>query len=382
MNSVKQWHFEALDTWFFRESRPYGVVGGSELTSLFPPPARTVAGAIRTLIGENAQINWQDYKNGKAQYYKQLNLLQEIGTGPDDFGKLRLSGPFILYKGQRLYPMPQSLMKVQIENRLYVLKPGSPVHCDLGENVRLPFLAQAGAKPLENAWLTEAGLLAFLGGKLPESNTIIYQNELFENEPRLGIARDNAKRITQEHKLYQTQHIRPTAEVKVGALISGINHTLHPKMGQVRFGGEGRLAGVEITDVQPQHFQLPGNTEGHNLLLMLLTPADLGCQKNSWLPSSDFEQKTDKNSHTVWEGTLNGIELTVISAVLGKSVREGGWDLQNEEPRSVKSLVPAGSVWFCQVKKNLSSAIKKLQGFQIGEETVLGRGELAVGIWK
>ncbi len=59
--SAKQWCFEPLDTWFFRESRPFGTVGGSELTSLFPPPARTVAGAIRTLIGENANINWNNY---------------------------------------------------------------------------------------------------------------------------------------------------------------------------------------------------------------------------------------------------------------------------------------------------------------------------------
>ncbi|WP_308874022.1 hypothetical protein [Thiothrix subterranea] len=30
------WRFKALDTWFFRESRPMESVGGSELLSAFP----------------------------------------------------------------------------------------------------------------------------------------------------------------------------------------------------------------------------------------------------------------------------------------------------------------------------------------------------------
>ena len=41
----------AYDTWFFREFRPHDAVGASELSSLFPPPIRTLAGALRTLIG-------------------------------------------------------------------------------------------------------------------------------------------------------------------------------------------------------------------------------------------------------------------------------------------------------------------------------------------
>ena len=44
--------FTPLDTWFFRESRPHGSIGSSELGSVFPPPVRTLLGALRTLIGD------------------------------------------------------------------------------------------------------------------------------------------------------------------------------------------------------------------------------------------------------------------------------------------------------------------------------------------
>jgi CRISPR-associated protein Cmr3 len=376
--SAKQWSFEPLDTWFFRESRPYGLVGGSELASLFPPPARTVAGAIRTLIGEHAQINWEKYKKGIAHHYKGINLRQQIGDA-DDFGQLRLTGPYLIYNEQRLYPVPGLLMEK--ENNLHYLQIGAPVHCDLGQKVQLPILTQPGAKPLENAWLTFQGLQNVLIGELPKPETIIRQNVLFENEPRLGIGRNNAQRITKEGLLYQTQHIRPYEQVKIGAIVQGIDKKLQPTSGQGRFGGEGRLAAIEVTaPPSTTKFNIPAS--GQNLLLILLTPADLGYDKtSSWLPSTEFQQTEDKNGNTVWQGTLNGVELTIISAVLGKSVREGGWDLQNERPRPVKSFVPAGSVWFCQVK-NISLAIEKLQGFQIGNETALGRGELVAGIWK
>ena len=45
-------HCEPLDTWFFREARPHGSVGNSELGSQFPPPVRTLLGALRTAIGD------------------------------------------------------------------------------------------------------------------------------------------------------------------------------------------------------------------------------------------------------------------------------------------------------------------------------------------
>ena len=41
MSSPLICHFEPLDTWFFREARPHGSMGNSELGSQFPPPVRT-----------------------------------------------------------------------------------------------------------------------------------------------------------------------------------------------------------------------------------------------------------------------------------------------------------------------------------------------------
>jgi CRISPR-associated protein Cmr3 len=197
--TAKQWCFEPFDTWFFRESRPLDTISGTELNCLFPPPARTVMGAIRSLIGERFKVNWENYP---AQYPE---LSKEMGgSGDDDFGQLRLNGPFLIYKGQRLYPVPLSLMEK--EGAFYYLKLGDPVDCDLGKQVRLPKLDERGAKPLDKAWLTEAGLKKVLVGELPEPSEMICQSKLFQSEPRLGIVRDNG--VTKEGLLYQAQHLR------------------------------------------------------------------------------------------------------------------------------------------------------------------------------
>ncbi|MEZ5592423.1 MAG: type III-B CRISPR module-associated Cmr3 family protein [Gammaproteobacteria bacterium] len=137
--STQLWCFEALDSWFFRESRPHGAVGASELASLFPPPARTVAGAVRTLIGEATGVDWRHF----ASEPDWAELRELIGVG-DKLGQL-YAARTVSYE-RRLTFVPCTAAFVRTDNELqaqenkstYVrLRPGAPVSCDLG-TVRLP----------------------------------------------------------------------------------------------------------------------------------------------------------------------------------------------------------------------------------------------------
>lgn len=366
MNDQKQWRFDPLDSWFFREARAFDTSGSNELSSLFPPPARTVAGAIRTLIGEMQGVDWERFAHA-GEY---PDLKQQIGVD-DDLGQLKITGPYPLWNGERLYPAPLHLLAKAQE---YVfLKPGEPVGCDLGE-VQLPKLEKSspGAKPLENAWLNSTDLQRVLGGEFPQ--TVHHAKDLYDPEPRLGIARNNAQRTAADGLLYQTRHVRPRPELAIGATVRGIAPELHPGQGVIRFGGEGRASAVTVGDVLP--LLASPKVPRQNLLLMLLTPADFG---GDWvLPG--FAPDT-QGAVKVWRGQLHGVDLILHSAVLGKAAREGGWDLLHQQPRPVKSLIPAGSVYFCTVVGDLQVAVAALHGRHIGNDTALGRGELAVGLW-
>ena len=375
--NAKMWCFDPLDSWFFREARSAGATGGGELSSVFPPPARTVAGAVRYLIGQAQEVDWDDFI--RADGCPELKGL--IGVG-DDLGQLRLTGPYPLWKGQRLYPAPLHLLfKVEPgrERPDYVfLQPGEPVKCDLGK-VRLPILSRSlrGAKPLENIWLDRGDLERVLCCEPPVQ--LYRAHDLYAEEPRLGIARNNSHRTVIEGLLYQTRHIRLQSDLSIGITVVGEIPEPYPLQGLTRFGGEGR-AGAMMVQEPPPSAVLSPPAVGQYLVLVLLTHADFGGDvDDGWLlPGFTCDQEEDVR---VWRGQLHGVDLTLHMAVLGKAVREGGWDFAGRCPRPVTSLIPAGSVYFCTVAGDPNVAIKTLHGQHIGNDTALGRGELAVGRW-
>jgi CRISPR-associated protein Cmr3 len=368
----QQWSFSALDTLFFKESRPMESGGGSQLASVFPPPARTLIGAVRTSIGEALGVDWREYASGD-------HPLHAIMGRSDTLGPLRFSGPYLLSHGERLFPAPLACLQSACGQTR--LRPdGKATHCDLG-HVYLPVKANPGlhgAKPLEQALITEAGLRSFLSGLAIAPGEIRLAIDLYVQEDRLGIARDNNRRVTGDGLLYQTRHIRPlhTVGLQMGVGVAGLDATHVPESGMARLGAEGRLAAWQrgSAPLLPVVAR-PANAQG--LLLMLLTPAlfDRG-----WLPDGFVPQA--QADALVWHGELAGVRLRLISSVVGKPVREGGWDMVQRAPRPLASYAPVGSCYFCEViDGDLQQAQAALHGLQIGQETEYGRGELAVGYW-
>ena len=367
------WTFEAFDTLFFRESRPMETVGGTALGSVFPPSPRTVIGAIRNAVGTAHHVNWADYAGASHP------LHAIIGKG-DDLGPLSFGGPYLFTDKKPLYPMPLAVL--WSSDKQTRLQPAAkPTETDLGW-VRLPDKCDPkliGASPKEQDWLTLDGLKQFLEGEPIDEKNWRAHKSLVDAEPRLGIGRDNQTGTVKEGLLYQTQHIRPrhSAGLSVGMTVNGLNTENLPEHGVSRLGGEGRPAGwqrnaataITLPVVQKQ-------TEARGLVLLLLTPARFA---QGWLPDGFVPVK--KGDTDCWQGELGGIRLTLLCAVTGKPVREGGWDLVGKQPRALQSLVPAGSCYFCEVEGDMAHAQGTLHGLKIGADTVLGRGEIAVGYW-
>ena len=370
----------AYDTWFFRESRPHDAVGASELSSLFPPPIRTLAGALRTLIGDQLAINWQTLQSATQPDF---NFVAELGDAKG-LGELQINGPWINFKGQRLYPAPLYLM--QKGDEIKRLAPGSVVRCDLGL-VRLPALPEGsqGFKALEQRWITAEGMRRCLEGLVP-TDKIYTSDDLFSHEARLGIARDNVTRSVEDGKLYQTQHLRLKDEVSVGLLVKNLSTVAKAVLTQpntlLRLGGEGRMA---VLETQQQAQALPfvkqnPNAKVERFVLHFLTPADF---EGEMFPKGF--KKTMLDGETVWEGVINTIEVRIVSAVLGKVHREGGWDMQKHQPSPVKSYIPSGSAWFCRaVDSELTweTLNTQLHGHCIGVDGAYGRGQVLLGTLK
>jgi len=347
---MKTWLFEPLDSCFFRGAKSVNLGEGGFLDSQFPPTAQTLAGVIRAAIGEAKGVDWAKFRKSE-----QKDIADLIGKDSDHCGKLKFAGPYIFKDGERLYPVPLHLLHSSDLDQWGKLAPAKDaLKTDMGEK-RLPEVVEKveGAKPLEHAWLDAVNLQKVLQGKFPCKNKdkkdFYKEDDLFKAENRTGIARNNQTRQTEEGALYFTKHIRLQNGVRLAMGISGADDIAPAKM--LRLGGEGRMANVCVTDMDSR---LHGNdgSSGNTSMIVLLT-------------HGDFSGKS--------EPELEGVEI--VSACIGKAVREGGWDYKYGRPKPLKSLVPAGSVYF--VKGDISM-LKK----HIGERKEFGYGEIAVGIWE
>ena len=381
-----------VDTWFFREARSHDAVGVGQLDSIFPPPASTVAGALRTLLGDLLGVDWQQFKEDKTDHQTLL------GTG-QDLGAFRLASLCLCVDKQPVYPAPQDLlrhhsMKGQEETIEYHrLSIGEPLRCDLGY-VRLPQMhAPAGSKPLESHYITEQGLKTWLAGGIPSVDDLIPQSELFAIEPRLGIGRDNASGTVKEGLLYQTRHLRPTGtkDWHLEVLVEGLDETLLeslPATSSIRLGGEGREAAVDFEQVESalSDPELADFDTAQGITLLLTSPARFNPETElSWCLPGFVPVQNDDGLTTHWEGELAGIALKLVAAVLPRPLRLGGWDQKERRPKPLASLNAPGGLYYCQKQDGNAFSLQEIQTIQAqayGEDTAWGYGRLQVGCWK
>ncbi|MGI2029379.1 type III-B CRISPR module-associated Cmr3 family protein [Endozoicomonas acroporae] len=406
---LKSWQLTLtpVDSWYFRESRPHGAAGGDRLESLFPPPVKTLAGAIRTRLGECLNVDWQAFRRGEA-VWGDISLNTLLGDS-DSTGSLRFGPVQVIVSNMPLYSWPALLMEKTLAGssgtsyRYARLKPGSEVHCDLGR-VALPELERpgqkkdgldmSGGKISEKDYVTGPLLEQLLNGDTPGAEIaeqgVVRQKALFELEPRLGIARNQATATVEEGMLYQTSHLRLQEAVSITLSLTGLPESIADQLQQdiqqsplIRLGAEGRMAAITMTPLeQPLPLIAPtpkGDEQG--FMIMLLSEGDFGDISQSPLPG--FDPMETEQGQTVWHGQLNGMAAELHTVMAGKPVRRGGWDLKKGRPAAMKSYVPAGSCYFLKPLGGASVAdALGLHGQAIGRQTDWGYGRIVCGLWR
>lgn len=398
--------FEQVDSWFFRESRPHGSVGANALSSVFPPPTRSLMGCLRSHIGNQY---FQKHPNKSWDDLSTLTNLKQVIGDATKLGCLKPRGVFVkthIENIERYYlPAPVSVCRKNhetSENKTVYFSlqlTDKPYQTDLGTKrlVELPLSVEGnsdlkGAKPLEDVWLSKEAWELVLQGKLDAISQIAAavqeQDDFISEEYRLGIQVDPNNRSVVDGKLYQTTHIRldPNTSFvmpvimdnKIVSMVVDDNflNTKH----LVRLGGEARMANISFEQSTLRFLPMPPANltvkQGENkkvFMIYLLTK--LLMQTDSWLPKNFTE------SESGWSGSINGIDLTILSACIGKAHREGGWDQLHHIPRPIQSYIPAGSAFFIQVSDSIDdhTLISKLHGQSLNENDEWGEGIMLVG---
>jgi CRISPR-associated protein Cmr3 len=376
------WSFQALDTLFFRDGTPFNMNEPvAMLKSVFPPSMMTLQGAIRTAMAYY-RLGWTP--DNSIPWPKELgdageSELKDWGK-PDHLGDLRLFGPYLMWKGERLYPSPRILYRKRKEDEDWVYARftlGKVVEAsDLGSGIRFPLAENAIDKgeALE-VWLTSAGMEAVLSGDVPSPEHMFNPSDGWKLEHRVGIKRSDLTRTAVEGHLYSIALTRPRPELEVVVRVEGLDESWHPMGTQiVPLGGEGRFAKVtvteELTPELPRMPEVATTKEGIiRFTVSLLTPGTY----------IDMDQAVRNGPPEVKEICPSA---QCISASLGKANQIGGRNMVKNWPRDLFPVLPAGGTWFFEGKIEDLPKLNLLHGALTGEFKSYGFGQVVIGTWQ
>lgn len=360
---LQVWTFRAVDTLFFRDGTPFHLSETFFLQqkSLFPPLISTLQGAIRTSLART--VGWSE-ADSKADQKKKWPK-DVVGDGPD-LGPLHLKGPYLEWKGTRIYPLPLVFLGKENQATSWIL-PGEAVECDLGDEVHLPLIDSAKGKPL-TAWVDESGLEKVLNHQFPDAKDLRLSSELWKEEQRIGIKRENSTRQVEDGHLYATNHIRPREDLRIVVEVNGVpNGWELTNRFMTLLGGEGRFAEVTVTEKAKRHLlKLPDLVAKQGKVRFTITLITPGKFKHT--------EQVIKN------GPLCNIPCK--SASIGKMLAHGGWDLQCNQSKTMEPFIPAGSTWFYEVDQENIPDLKRLHGMCIGQNPEYGYSEIVIGRWQ
>ena len=376
---------EPTEALLFRTGRPFDAGQDTFAESLFPPTPETLQGAVRATIASY----WDTNKN-IAQAFDDPELTSRIGDY-NSYGRFRITGLGLgryskkeTTKIERLFPPPAHLMKSDLNSnddnegekktRTYRLLPrrleaSISTNFPTGTNdyyLEPEQTPENELKPL-TGWLTETDLLRALGGDDVSTIKTISKEDIYQEEPRLGIGIELGTKATEEGYLYQTVMIRmnhdaeqdyiygfvvdvqltPLSEDNVPLNDVQIQKELHlPETGWMTLGGEQRTAYFRVLSTPPK---LTTRDLQKRTLLYLATPATFA---TGWKPSPRF-------------APLN----TPITAALNHYESIGGWKLNPGDAKGgnkdMQRCVPAGSVYFYD-KQVTTPQVLTDNGMEIG----------------
>lgn len=364
----------------FRDSRPFGANEHAE-TLGFPLPS-TLAGALRTMYGDENKI---DYTKNIEQ------LLKETIAGPL-FTKICTK----TNKKELLFPAPADSVafdRVVGDVRISRLIPQAITDnegVDLPNNL-LPvgLITSNKDKPTKNPprfWLKEK----IIDWLIDDSSNLIEADGIGEKaipiETRTHIAIDKTTQSAEDGKLFQTacldfgerlireNDIQHWENHSYGLLV---NSSLEIKNAYRKLGGESRLSYVEKADelwpaCDPKLKEALQNTT--RFRIQFLTPSifDGGWRPN-WL----------KKNLTGKIPVLN-IEVELKAMALPRWQVVSGWDMQKQKygQRPIRCMVPAGAVYWFEIKNNVDIDVSTLWMKCISDERKEdGFGLVVPGVW-
>lgn len=300
-----------LDTLFFRDGKPFSM--GEETwaeSSVLPNPSVVWGALFSVLLFKEKPVNISDKSCLKIQgIYLQRNATTK------DAAKI-------------LIPAPLDLFYKKEEGGSYS-ENYEDISNIISNNSILPYMTKPNTnEKVENTAGCFIDWVNFLKN-YPRQNgqTVIYQTSYFNKKfAKIGITRSNATRTTEEGKLYRVEmnEYDENWNIIVEFETTDFEKYKFPTSGILKLGGEGKSARYEIIEQPFEKIKL--SDEKIWFKLYFQTPAFF----HSGNGISELSNLTNAK---------------LFSASIGKPVSVGGFDIDKQQPKPMRKLVSAGSVY-------------------------------------
>lgn len=344
-----------LDTLFFRDGKPFSMGDDNWADSLFPPSPSVTYGAIRTLFLGNTNFALTDKK-----------------TLEDATQHLAIKGIYLQIGRQFFLPAPADFAIEKVEQgdpKKAILQPRTAAYAGIVSNKPLPQITFPDFivdNDKSKGLFSLTDLEDYLQGK---PDKIDPKRDYYVSEPKIGIGRDNATFATDEGKLYRVDMKRLSPKI-----------TADNKDAYFQFHKYAQIA-VELdteidhnwlhftklgADTKLAHFAVEPNATQSSKIPCPLTPADTQFKlylathaifDQGWLPGCIDPQN---NYIGTFGNDKHSVTLQLTGMALGKPQSIGGFDLKEQQPKTMYRTVPAGSVYYFQLVNGTIEAVKEL----------------------
>lgn len=324
------YEIEPLDNFFFRSPAPFEAGGETTVShSIFPPLPSTYAGALRPLVKQE-EASMRGIKVGwNGLIWKRENSNPEL-----------------------CFPMPKDLY-ITDQNKEGQWNLNKKIICKKNlSNYPLDYIIGIGEteapKPEKEVvpYMQEHTMRSYLNANEDPLTCMDLSEKLFM-EPRVGIEIDRNSKVSKDQRIYTTLCIRPKPEIRLAVEIQG---DIPIEQAVIRLGGEGKLANAVRSACHLDMEAEPGNSRYFKLYLA--TPAVF---RNGWIPGW-----INRENNTGYFSFRNkAVNVKLMGACVGKPLPCGSFGYVKDDktgerkyrPRELRFAVPAGSVYYFELRK-------------------------------
>lgn len=363
-----------LDTLLFRDGRPFSNEPGAFSARTLPVPLPgTVAGFLRTRVGNKCGWDWRN-------------------DGPTKAFAVSVAGPILLLDGKPVFHSPADALiykddKHQNKEKVMCLRPRVD---NGGTNIpggMRPMQVTEDVKPLPgyNYWKWEEikqWLLYSSGSAFPVPTPVdgLPLEERVHVEISERGTSEEGKLFTAQFLAFEKHEWNDSPKSEKWSILAMVQTDIKDLKGVGQFGGENRPAVIELASESdwPSCLDELKNalSKAKYVRMILATPAIF---KNGWKPAW-----LDANL-VGSPPSLNGVQFKLVAAAVKRREAVSGWDYEKRQPKPVRWMVPAGSVYFFEVTNGNGANLAKdawLKPVSDNEQDRLdGYGLALWGIW-